>query len=341
MKPQRVINAAAPTRICDVGGWTDNDPSGRGAVFQIAVYPHVEVQLFLWEEAGPEARFTLSIENAGQTDPPNPDSPAFQKLPLIEAALKELQIPGHWSIVINLFSHAPPRSSLGTSAAVSLAIMGTLEALTSNRSSPVELVNLTRRLETGAYGSAPAVHNYSAAAFGGVTFIEFPEPGHQEVAVVELPENHRWELEHRLVLISVPNRPTHSETGFHTSRRKGPDDRYRPGLERLEELASSARESLLQGDFRQLGRIFQESTEVQRELDPGLIHPQVERILPVLKEFDVAGSKVNGGGGSMAILASGDTARKHLLERMLRDKGFLVLPVRLARQGLRVWEGSQ
>lgn len=341
MKPQRVINAAAPTRICDVGGWTDNDPSGSGAVFQIAVYPHVEVQLFLWEEAGPDARFTLSVENAGQNDPPNADSPAFQKLPLIEAALKSLRIPEQWSIVVNLFSHAPAGSSLGTSAAVSVAIMGTLEALTSNRFSPVELVNFTRSLEIRTYESVPAVQNYLAAAFGGVSFVEFPEPGRQNVAAVELPENLRWELEHRLVLISVPNRMTYSGTVLRTNFPKGPDDRYRPGLERLSELASVARESLLLGDFTQLGRIFQESTEVQRELDPGLIHPQLERILPVLKEFDIAGSKVNGGGGSMAILTSGDTARKHLLERMLRDKGFLVLPVRLARQGLRVWEGSR
>ena len=126
MNPQRVINAVAPTRICDVGGWTETESAADGALFQMAVYPHVEVQLFLWEEAGPEARFTLSVEKAGRNDPPDPDSRAFRKLPLIEAALKAMDIPSQWSIVINLFSHAPANSSLGTSAAVSIAIIGAL-----------------------------------------------------------------------------------------------------------------------------------------------------------------------------------------------------------------------
>ena len=40
-----VINAVAPTRICDVGGWTDTRFARSGAVFNIAIYPYVEVQI--------------------------------------------------------------------------------------------------------------------------------------------------------------------------------------------------------------------------------------------------------------------------------------------------------
>lgn len=34
-----------PTRICDLGGWTDIWFAGRSAVFNIAIYPRVEVKI--------------------------------------------------------------------------------------------------------------------------------------------------------------------------------------------------------------------------------------------------------------------------------------------------------
>ena len=35
--PRRVINAMAPIRICDLGGWTDTWFAETGAVFNIGV----------------------------------------------------------------------------------------------------------------------------------------------------------------------------------------------------------------------------------------------------------------------------------------------------------------
>ena len=42
---QRLVNAVAPIRICDIGGWTDTWFAKHGAIFNIAVYPYVEVQV--------------------------------------------------------------------------------------------------------------------------------------------------------------------------------------------------------------------------------------------------------------------------------------------------------
>ena len=44
-RPLRIINSAAPIRICDNGGWTDTWFSGHGRIFNIGVYPIVEVQV--------------------------------------------------------------------------------------------------------------------------------------------------------------------------------------------------------------------------------------------------------------------------------------------------------
>jgi D-glycero-alpha-D-manno-heptose-7-phosphate kinase len=60
-----VINAVAPTRICDVGGWTDTHFAKYGAVFNIAVYPYVEIQIHSLPIKETEARVVINAENFG------------------------------------------------------------------------------------------------------------------------------------------------------------------------------------------------------------------------------------------------------------------------------------
>ena len=54
-RPVRLINSIAPIRICDNGGWTDTWFAGYGRIFNIGVYPYVEVQLTA-RRAEPESR---------------------------------------------------------------------------------------------------------------------------------------------------------------------------------------------------------------------------------------------------------------------------------------------
>src|ERR1700685_2712514 len=44
-RPLRIINGVAPIRICDNGGWTDTWFAKTGKIFNIGVYPYVEVQV--------------------------------------------------------------------------------------------------------------------------------------------------------------------------------------------------------------------------------------------------------------------------------------------------------
>ena len=51
-KPLHMINATAPIRICDNGGWTDTWFAGRGLIFNIGVSPYAEVQIAVWPGEG-------------------------------------------------------------------------------------------------------------------------------------------------------------------------------------------------------------------------------------------------------------------------------------------------
>ena len=55
-QPQRIINCVAPIRICDNGGWTDTWFAKTGKIFNIGVYPYVEVQVEVFKNDAAEQR---------------------------------------------------------------------------------------------------------------------------------------------------------------------------------------------------------------------------------------------------------------------------------------------
>lgn len=124
------INAVAPIRICDIGGWTDTWFAVHRVVFHVAVYPYVEVQIQITEKIGDREKVIINVENYGDRYtfiPSNRQSkPEFGKHPLIEAALNEIGFPEERGLDINIYSEAPSGASTGTSAAVSVALIGAL-----------------------------------------------------------------------------------------------------------------------------------------------------------------------------------------------------------------------
>ena len=65
MLPHRVINATAPIRICDNGGWTDTWVARHGKVFNIAVRPLVTVRIDVFPSRSRDAPVVLDVQNRG------------------------------------------------------------------------------------------------------------------------------------------------------------------------------------------------------------------------------------------------------------------------------------
>jgi D-glycero-alpha-D-manno-heptose-7-phosphate kinase len=60
--PLRIINSAAPVRICDFGGWTDTWFAEHGKVLNLAVSPWAEVQIHVFPNGG-DQRILIHAEN--------------------------------------------------------------------------------------------------------------------------------------------------------------------------------------------------------------------------------------------------------------------------------------
>jgi len=336
----KVINAVAPTRICDVGGWTDTWFAKHGRIFNVAISPQVEVQVTVRPACGEVPRIVIRAENYNEAYPLNPGHILYGKHPLIEAAVEVMQWPEELAVRVNIFSPAPPGASMGTSAALSVALIGALDALTEGRLTPQEVAALAHSLETQKLGLECGVQDQLASACGGVNLIHMTAYPRTTVTPIHLPDELFWDFEQRLLLIYIGKPHNSSETHKKVIADLGPNASGDPRLERLRELAPEAQSALSARDFVRLGAVFDANTEVQRALHPDLICESFEDIIATAGEFEVLGCKVNGAGGdggSVAILTRADMFQKRRLEKALLEKGYQSLPVHLSRRGLRVW----
>jgi len=334
------VNAVAPIRVCDIGGWTDTWFAGTGTVFNIAVYPYVEVQLRVVRPSSDRSTIRISVENYGEDYVLDRERLAYGKHPLLEAALEVMDWPDEFSLEINVYSDAPPGASTGTSAAVSVALIGALDRLTRGRLTPHEVAALAHSIETDKLHLQSGIQDQLASAYGGINFIEMYEYPRASVSSIQIANPAWWELENRLSVIFIGSPHNSSDIHRKVIERLGDDARDNPVLTELRRLAHEAKNAVYDADFERLGETMNRNTEMQRSLHPGLVCQQFEELMEIAREFAALGCKVNGAGGdggSLTILSDGDMAKKRQMLKEIHRRSYSILPVYLSRQGLRVW----
>ena len=341
--PVRTVNSVAPIRVCDNGGWSDTWFARHGKIFNIAVYPYVEVQMRVFQHDGGRARITIHAENYGQRYTIGPPQGVYEKHPLIEAALDYMRIPAGCSIEVSIFSEAPAGCSTGTSAAVSVAVIGALDCLTPGRLSASQVAAAAQKIETELLHQQCGIQDQIASAYGGINYIEMHAYPHSTVTPLTLPDPIWWELEGRLSLIYVGQSHSSSDTHRMVIREledAGPDT---PTLRVLRTTAEKSRDALAAADFHALGRAMIENTEAQRNLHPELVGRHHQEIIDIARGSGAIGWKVNGAGGaggSVTLLSAPPRAGKRAMIRTIEsaNPAYRNIPIHLSRRGLRVWD---
>jgi len=345
--PLYIINSIAPIRICDIGGWTDTWFAGYGKVFNIGVYPYVEVQLAVYPADQREHRIVINAENYGEryAVPATGRSAngGWERHPLLEAAIELMRPPANLAFEATIYSDAPTGASTGTSAAVTVALIGALDLLTPGQSAPHEVAMAAHKVETDLLAQQSGIQDQLCSAFGGVNFIEMFHFPYATVSQLQAPNAIWWELERRLVLIYLGNSHNSSQVHdmvIHDLEGAGPDC---SALKELRSTAPHARDAFYAGDFKALGRTMIDNHEAQRRLHPALVSAEAERVIEIARAHSAIGWKVNGAGGnggSLTLLCNADSCLKRAMIRTieLENPLFKNIPLYLSRYGLRVWK---
>lgn len=342
---RRIINAMAPIRVCDMGGWTDTWFADTGAVCNIGVYPYVEVQVYVSEAARKQPRIVINAENFGERYSLDPRNIVYDKHPLLEASIDILELQ-NLSFEVNLFSMAPSGCSTGTSAAVTVALLGALDMLTPGRRTPHEIAALAHRVETEKLGLQCGIQDQLCSAYGGICFIEMHKYPFASVSQIQVPNSLWWELERRMVLVYLGK--SHSSSEVHGKVIKGFEQAGsdKSVLGKLRKAAYDAKDALYGNDIKAYGRAMIANTEAQAEMHAGLVSPDARDVIEVARRHGCVGWKVNGAGGeggSLTILAGPEGERKRMFIDAVHDMGreFQVIPTYFSRMGLRCWENRE
>ncbi len=340
--PTRLINARAPIRIADCGGWTDTWFAQHGKIFNIAVAPYAEVQLSA--QSSDESRITLNAENYGEQYAFERGR-GWQRHPLLEATIETMGVPDALSVDINIFSRAPAGASTGTSAAVTVALIGALARLNDHTLSAHEAAILAHAVETDRLKRQSGIQDQLASAYGGINFIEMDEYPHATVTPLSLRDELWWQLERRLTLVYLGT--AHDSSQIHDKviaqlQDAGADCKV---LNALRACAVQARDALLASDLVAFGRALIENTDAQAQLHPDLVSQDAQRVIEIARAHNALGWKVNGAGGdggSLTILSSVRADEQRAMLRAMESEAtsFTVIPIHLSRDGLRVWETS-
>jgi D-glycero-alpha-D-manno-heptose-7-phosphate kinase len=338
----RVINSVAPIRICDNGGWTDTWFAGHGKVFNIGVYPYVEVQIEVFPRHAQEDRIVLFAENYGERYVVHPELPGWDRHPLLEAAIDYMHIPADVALQISIYSEAPAGCSTGTSAAVSVALIGALDCLTPGRMTPHEVAYAAHRVETDLLKQQSGIQDQLCSAYGGVNFIDMYDYPRASVSQIYVSNAIWWELERRLILIFLGR--SHSSSAVHEKviaelEDAGPDC---PKLVPLRKTPEMARDAVYAGDFEALGRAMVANTAAQAELNAALVSRDAQQVIDLARQHGAIGWKVNGAGGeggSITLLCGDTSSQKRELIRQIEAANplFKNIPIYLSRFGLRTW----
>lgn len=344
-RPITTIRSTAPIRICDNGCWTDTWFAGHGQVFNIAVTPRAEVEVAAFARDagrpdGDEPHVIHAESYADRYEVRHAAAP-WGRHPLLEAAIAAMSVPRALRLAIRIRSDAPAGAGTGTSAAVVVALVGALDALTPGRLTPHEAAAAAHRVETEMLRRQCGIQDQLASAHGGVSFIEMPAYPHATVSPLPLRPALAGELERRLVVVYLGR--AHDSSAIHESviralENAGPDA---SALVALRRTALRSRDAILAADLAGLGRAMVESTEAQGALHEGLVSADARRVIAIARDHGALGFKVNGAGGeggSLTLLC-GDAGSRPAMIRAIEaeSRGFREIPIALSPRGLQVW----
>jgi D-glycero-alpha-D-manno-heptose-7-phosphate kinase len=341
--PFRTIHASAPIRVCDNGGWTDTWVARYGKVFNIAVRPVVEVRIDVFPSATRQAQVRLDPADVGERYDVDLHATAWGPHPLLEAAIRRMPPPNDVDIEITIHSEAPAGASTGTSAAVSVALLGALDRLSGRARAAYEIAREAHAIETEDLRQQSGVQDQIASAFGGINFIEIDDYPHALVTPLVPARGTLAELDDRLSLIyfGKPHRSSDvHERVVRDLEQHGPDC---GPLQALRAAAVHARDAILAGELAALGRAMRENTAAQAELHADLVSRDAWRIIEIANKHQAAGWKVNGAGGdggSITLLGASDAeSRAEMIRAILHEHpAWRLISIGIDLDGLRVSE---
>ena len=234
-------------------------------------------------------------------------------------------------------SEAPAGAGIGGSSAMAVAICAALDRLTRAGLSRIDWIHLSRDAEAIVIRVPTGTQDHYPPAFGGASAIHLLPGGERREALrVNLNE-----LERRLILCYTgkPRQSGINNWEVFQAHING-DARVRRNLEHIAGVARAVRAALVRGQWEEVGRLVREEWEFRRRNLPTISTPTIDRIIAAARRVGAMAGKVCGAGGGGCVALVIEPEARARVEAAVKSAGGELLPIRIARQGVRVRVGN-
>lgn len=196
-----------------------------------------------------------------------------------------------------LASEIPPGTGLGSSSAVTVALVKGFSTLRSAALSKQEVAEEACAIEIAKLGMPIGKQDQYFAAFGGLNVIRFDAEG-TTVRPLRVSEVTRRTLESNLLLFFTGS--AHNSAHILSEQREATarqHDNVVEALHQIKQLAEQTIVALETGSPDQVGHLLHENWLYKKQLASGITNPTIDESYDIARSHGALGGKITGAGG--------------------------------------------
>jgi D-glycero-alpha-D-manno-heptose-7-phosphate kinase len=244
---------------------------------------------------------------------------------------------------LNIFmaSEIPPGTGLGSSGAVTVNMINTINQLERLKLDKKEMAELAYKIEFHDLGMPIGKQDEYASAFGGINFITFNKNGTTEVEPIKIPREVRLRLETD-VMRFFTGRTRESANILRSQDRSTKDQSGTviDSLHAIKQVAFDVKKAIESGDLVEFGRLLDHSWQTKKNLAQGITNPRIDKLMDIAKKNGALGGKLTGAGGGGYMMLFCEKANQKPLTKALVAEGLSPLDFHFDKKGASIINGE-
>lgn len=331
-----IIRSKAPLRISFAGGGTDVPPypEEKGGVVLCTT-----IDKFAYASIAPRTDSAINVHSLDYDVlahfDVDDDLLYNGELDLVKGVLRNM----HVDRGLDLFLHsdAPPGSGLGSSSAMTVALIGAAKHWLRKPMTDYDIAELAYFIERLDLRIKGGLQDQYASSFGGFNFIEFFGDT-TVVNTLRIDHDTINELQYLLLLCYTgktrlsANILEHQISNY-VEKKEG----VASALDELKAITIEMKNALLQGRLNNFGEMLHHEWENKKKLSDRISNSHIDEMYEAARKSGAIGGKILGAGGGGYLLVFCAFDKKHIVAERLQKLGGQLVEFSFEPHGLQTW----
>jgi D-glycero-alpha-D-manno-heptose-7-phosphate kinase len=236
-------------------------------------------------------------------------------------------------LLIETDSQSPAGAGISGSSALMIATTAALARFTGRMLTWEQMRMIAQNVEAQIIDVPTGCQDYYPALYGGVSAIHLDIDGIHREAVTIPPED----IESRFVLAytGAPRKSGINNWEVFKAHINGDRHVFR-NFEQISMIARAMHRALIHRDWNEVARLLREEWKLRRTNAPGITTPLIDKLIGIANRHGARAAKVCGAGGGGCVIFLVEQEARVRVAQAIGQNGAQVLPMRVAREGVRV-----